>query len=100
SRKLLQGWQINWVGTAQTGNTLAVTSSVNTTQSQGGGQRPNSTGQSARLEGPVKNRLGRFFDTSQFVRPAAYQFGNLARTLPDVLGPGLHDWDISVIKET
>ena len=100
SRKLLQGWQLNWVGTLQTGNTLAVTSSVNTTQSQGGGQRPNSTGRSAQMEGPVKNRLNRFFDTSQFTSAPAYQFGNLSRTLADVLGPGLHEWDISAIKET
>ncbi|MGH9723190.1 MAG: TonB-dependent receptor domain-containing protein, partial [Bryobacteraceae bacterium] len=100
SRKLLQGWQLNWVGTLQTGIPLAVTSSVNTTQSQGGGQRPNSTGGSARLEGPVKDRLNFYFDTSRFVNPAAYQFGNLARTLPDVLGPGLHNWDISASKET
>lgn len=100
SRKLVEGWQINWIGTMQTGRTLAITSNVNTTQSQGGGQRPNSTGVSARLEGEVQARLNRFFDTSQFVNPPAYQFGNLARTLPDVLGPGLRNWDVSIIKET
>ncbi|MGH9672842.1 MAG: carboxypeptidase regulatory-like domain-containing protein [Bryobacteraceae bacterium] len=100
SRKMLEGWQLNWIGTLQTGIPLAVTSSVNTTQSQGGGQRPNSSGNSARLEGPVKDRLGRYFDTSQFVPAPAYTFGNIARTLPDVLGPGLHNWDISLIKDT
>ena len=73
---------------------------MNTTQSQGGGQRPNSTGNSAKLEGPVKDRLNRYFDTSRFVPAPAYQFGNLARTLPDVLGPGIHNWDISIIKDT
>jgi hypothetical protein len=100
SRKLVQGWQLNWIGTLQTGIPLAITSSVNTTQSQGGGQRPNSTGRSAKLEGPVTDRLNRYFDTAQFVNPAPYQFGNLPRTLPDVLGPGLHNWDVSLIKET
>jgi hypothetical protein len=100
SRKLLEGWQLNWIATLQTGGTLAVTSSVNTTQSQGGGQRPNSTGRSAKLEGPVKDRLGKFFDTSQFSPAPPYQFGNLARTLPDVLGPGLHNWDLSLLKQT
>ena len=30
SRKVTEGWQINWVGTMQTGRTLSVTSSVNT----------------------------------------------------------------------
>jgi hypothetical protein len=100
SKKVLEGWQINWVGTMQSGRTLAITSSVNTTQSQGGGQRPNSTGVSPRLEGPVQQRLNRYFDTSQFVNPPPYQFGNLSRTLPDVLGPDLRNWDVSIIKET
>jgi len=100
SRKLLEGWQLNWIGTLQTGTPLSVTSAVNTTQSQGGGQRPNSTGASPKFEGPVKDRMARYFDTSRFANPAPYQFGNLSRTLPDVLGPGLHNWDISVIKDT
>jgi hypothetical protein len=100
SRRLLEGWQLNWIGSLQTGIPLAVTSSVNTTQSQGGGQRPNSTGKSARLVGPVKDRLNRYFDTLQFANAAPYQFGNLARTLPDVLGPGLHNWDLSLFKTT
>jgi hypothetical protein len=100
TRKLFGGWQLNWIGTLQTGTPLSVTSSVNTSQSQGGGQRPNSTGRSAELDGPVKDRLGRYFDTSQFVAPPPFEFGNVSRTLPDVLGPGLHNWDISIIKET
>ncbi len=100
AKKVLEGWQINWISTFQSGIALPLTSSVNTTQSQGGGQRPNSTGASAKLEGPVKDRLGRYFDTSRFVAAPAYQFGNLARTLPDVLGPGIHNWDVSLIKDT
>ncbi|MBM3740162.1 MAG: hypothetical protein FJW39_30775, partial [Acidobacteria bacterium] len=97
-RRIVEGWQMNWIGTLQTGNVLSVTSSVNTTQSQGGAQRPNSTGASPKLEGPVKNRLNRYFDTAQFANAAPYQFGNLGRTLADVLGPGLHNWDISLFK--
>jgi outer membrane receptor protein involved in Fe transport len=100
ARKLLDGWQLDWIGTMQTGFPLSVTSSTNTTQSQGGGQRPNSTGKSAKLEGRIQNRLNRYFDVTQFVNPPAFQFGNVSRTLPDVLGPGLHDWSLSVLKTT
>ncbi|MFB3826797.1 MAG: carboxypeptidase regulatory-like domain-containing protein [Bryobacteraceae bacterium] len=100
ARKLIEGWQLDWIGTMQTGFPLSVTSNTNTTQSQGGGQRPDSTGTSPKLEGPVSGRLGRYFDVKQFVNPAPYRFGNLARTLPDVLGPGLHDWSLSVLKTT
>jgi hypothetical protein len=99
-RKLLEGWQLDWIGTLQTGYPLSITSNVNTTQSQGGGQRPNSTGKSAKLEGRTQDRLNRYFDVTQFVNPAPFRFGNISRTLPDVLGPGLHDWDISVLKTT
>jgi len=100
ARKLLEGWQFDWIGTLQAGRVLAVTSSVNTTQSQGGGQRPNSTGKSARRDGPVTERLNGYFDVTQFANPAPFQFGNLARTLPDVAGPGWHVWDVSIIKNT
>ena len=98
--KLIEGWQLDWIGTLQTGFPLSITSNTNTTQSQGGGQRPDSTGKSAKLEGATSARLNRYFDITQFVNPAPFQFGNLSRTLPDVLGPGLHDWDISLIKTT
>jgi hypothetical protein len=100
ARKLLEGWQLDWIATFQAGRTLAVTSSVNNTQSQGGGQRPNSSGRSAKLDGPVTERLNRYFATLQFVNAPAFQFGNLARTLPDVQGPGWNVWDMSLIKTT
>ena len=100
AKRLLEGWQLDCIGTLQTGFPLSVTSNTNTTQSQGGGQRPNSTGKSAKLEGRTEDRLNRYFDITQFVNPPAFQFGNLARTLPDVLGPGLHDWSVSVLKTT
>ena len=79
---------------------MAITSSVNNTNSFGGGQRPNSTGRSAELSGPVTGRLDRYFDQSQFVDPPAFRFGNVARTLPEVRGPGLNNIDLSLIKNT
>ena len=99
-RKILEGWQLDWVATFQGGPPLNVTSSVNTTNSQGGGQRPNSTGRSAELGGTPSSRVDRYFDTLQFADPPAFQFGNLARTLPDARGPGFNNWDLSVIKNT
>jgi hypothetical protein len=98
--KLLEGWQMDWIAAFQGGQPLAITKSVNTTNSLGGGQRPNSTGRSAELSGAVTDRIDRYFDTDQFVDPPAFQFGNLSRTLPDVRGPGLNNIDLSVIKNT
>ena len=42
----------------------------------------------------------RWFDTSQFVNPPNFTYGNVGRTLPDVRGPGIVDFDLSVIKDT
>src|ERR1043166_2801346 len=83
-RRYLSGWHLNGIDSFQTGRPLAITTSVNSSQSFNGTERPNSTGVSAKLHGPVKDRLDRYFDTSQFTQPAAFTFGNLSRTLPDV----------------
>ena len=98
--RLIGGWQINGIHSFRTGMPLALTTAVNNTGSMGGGSRPNSTGKSAELSGPVSQRLNRYFDTSQFTLPDAYTFGDVARTLPDVRGPGLIDFDFSLIKST
>jgi hypothetical protein len=97
-RKIVEGWQVNWVSTFMSGQPLAVTSNVNTTGSLGGGQRPDSTGTSPALSGPNRARLDRYFDTLQFRAAAPFTFGNLSRRLPDVRGPGLNNWDISLLK--
>jgi outer membrane receptor for ferrienterochelin and colicin len=98
--RLIEGWQLNWVTTFMSGQTLAVTSNVNTTGSLGGSQRPDSTGKSAALSGSNHERLERYFDTSQFVHAQPFTFGNVSRRLPDVRGPGLQNWDVSLIKNT
>ncbi len=99
-RKLIEGWQLDWITTFQGGRPLAVTSSVNNTNSFGGGQRPSSTGRSAELSGRITDRLDRYFDILQFVDTPAFEFGNLSRTLADVRGPGQSNFDVSLIKNT
>ncbi|MFN7938505.1 MAG: carboxypeptidase regulatory-like domain-containing protein [Bryobacteraceae bacterium] len=98
--KLVSGWVMNGIFTTQRGVPLFLTTAANQTGSLGGGSRPNSTGQSAMLEGPAQQRLNRWFDTSRFTAPAAFTYGNVARTLPDVRGPGLNNVDFSIFKNT
>jgi len=100
ARKLAGGWQINGVTTAQCGFPLSLSTSVNQTNSYGGGSRPNNNGTSAALSGPVEDRLNRYFDTSVFSQPQAFTFGNVARMLADVRAPGLVNFDFSVFKNT
>jgi hypothetical protein len=96
--KFIGGWQINWISVFQGGIPLALSTAVNNTNSYGGGSRPNSTGKSARLSGPIRDRLGRYFDTSAFTQPEPFTFGNVSRTLPDVRGPGSANVDLSLVK--
>jgi hypothetical protein len=97
---LVSGWQVNGITTIQSGPPLGLTTAVNQTNSFGGGSRPNTSGKSARLEGPLEDRLGRYFDTSVFSQPPAFTFGNTARTLSDVRAPGSVNFDFSVFKNT
>ncbi|MEX2260974.1 MAG: carboxypeptidase regulatory-like domain-containing protein [Bryobacteraceae bacterium] len=90
--RLIGGWQINTIGIMQTGIPLNVTGANNQRAN-----RPNSTGTSADLE---NGTVGRWFDTSQFVNPAPFTFGNVGKTLPDVRSPGTVNWDLSFIKNT
>jgi len=98
--RLISGWGVNGVTTFQSGNPLSMTMAVNTTNSQGGGQRPNSTGVSARLEGSAQSRLTRWFDTSAFTPAAAFTFGNVARSLTDVRSHGVNNIDFTIFKNT
>jgi hypothetical protein len=86
------GWQLNLIGTMQSGLPLVVRGASNNLAN-----RPNSTGVSARLDNPTPER---WFDTSQFVNPQLYTFGNAGRTLPDVRSPGVVNFDLSAIKDT
>ncbi|MGH9660860.1 MAG: carboxypeptidase regulatory-like domain-containing protein, partial [Bryobacteraceae bacterium] len=94
------GWQLNSITTVQSGFPIGVTTAVNQTNSFGGGSRPNNNGKSAKIDGPVRERLNRWFDTSVFSQPPAFAFGNTARTLPDVRTPGTVNFDFSVTKVT
>ena len=95
--KLIGGWQLNGICSYIGGTPLALSAPI-----PGGGNRPNSTGSSARIDGSRSRgaQIDRWFDTSQFTLPASFSFGNVGRTLPDVRGPSLLNTDLSLIKNT
>lgn len=89
--RLVEGWQLNAIIQAQSGNPFDVVTSSSTVNGVAGTLRPDVTG-------PI-NILGsadRWFDTSVFT-PVA-RFGNLGRNV--VIGPGFNNTDFSVIKMT
>jgi hypothetical protein len=95
--KVAGGWQINGITSHRSGLPLSMSATI-----AGGGNRPNSTGQSAVI-GTSRTRgeaLNKWFDTAAFLQPASFTLGNVGRTLPDVRGPSLFGLDLSLIKNT
>ncbi len=84
------GWQVDSVALFQGGVPVVVTGASNFLAS-----RPNSTGQSAYLD---NRTIAKWFDTSVFVNPPNYTYGNLGRVLPDVRNPGVVNVDLSLVK--
>lgn len=94
---LAGGWQINGIASYRTGFPLSMSATI-----PGGGNRPNSTGQSAKIEADRSRgeALNRWFDTAAFTAPPSFSLGNVGRTLPDVRGPSIFNQDLSLIKNT
>jgi hypothetical protein len=94
---ILGGWQTNGIFTAQTGMPLVLSAS-NVANILNPGERHNTNGQNAGLSGSVESRLNEFFNVADFSQPATYTYGNVARTLPNIRGPGLRNIDFSLFK--
>lgn len=91
------GWQFNGIVTQQTGLPLALSAS-NVAGIFNPGERPDTNGQNARLNGSVESRLNKYFNTADFSQPAPFTLGNVSRTLSNIRAPGVHDFDLSLFK--
>ncbi len=95
---IIGGWQFNGITTFQSGTPLSISAS-NTAGLFNPLTRANNNGKSAKLSGPVHERLTRYFDTSVFSQPAPFTFGNVSATLPDVRNDGVKNFDFSLFKQ-
>jgi len=95
---LIGGWHFNGITTFMTGTPLSL-SANNTAGVFSQAMRPNNNGKSGKLDGPVHERLNRYFDTSVFSQPAPFTFGNVSPTLPDIRNDGVRNFDLSLFKE-
>jgi hypothetical protein len=94
---IIGGWQFNGITTIQSGTPLSITAS-NTAGIFGARTQPNNNGQDPRLDGPVEDRLDRYFDTSVYSQPANFTFGNEPVFSPMLRAPGVRNFDLSLFK--
>ncbi|HVG38439.1 MAG TPA: hypothetical protein VM870_04065, partial [Pyrinomonadaceae bacterium] len=98
--KFVGGWQLNAIGTFQSGFPLTVTQNTNNTRAFSGGQRPNAVpGVEAETSGSVADRIDAYLNPAAFAAAPEYTFGNLARTV-DVRSPSQKNWDFGILKTT
>ena len=95
--KVLGGWQVGGIWMGFSGGPLGVTSAVNNTFSQGGGQRPNWSGESPCVANPAPLR---WLNSSVFTAPATYNFGNAPRTFNGCRSDGTAQVDLTLTKNT
>jgi hypothetical protein len=108
--KVLGGWQTEGILTFSDGNIIGISAANNQTFAQGGGQRPNWSGLSPKLDNPT---IDKWFDTTTqadatrpcappavFCQPAPYTFGNAPRTISSLRSHGVKNVDFSALKNT
>ena len=95
AKGVLNGWQINGIARFWSGTPLTINSNGNA-GTLGGGPRANYNG-----SGPVTNENKSeldYFNVFAFSRPLEGNLGNTGEGI--IRGPGINQWDISMIKTT
>lgn len=92
---ILGGWRLSGIGEIESGDPFTVVLPGDPNNDGLFSDRPDSLGP-ATLSSPERS-VDRWFDTDAFAKPAPYTFGNLGRNT--ILGPGYHNWDLSLIKD-
>jgi outer membrane receptor protein involved in Fe transport len=89
---LIGGWHLNGIISFESGIPLVMTSIGQA------GLRPNVVKPTEPLSGPIVPRLNKYFDTSEYAVPAAFTYGNSPPTAPNLRGPGMANYDLSLFK--
>jgi Carboxypeptidase regulatory-like domain len=92
---LIQGWQISGIAMMQSGAPYTVTISGNPSENGDGNDRPNVVRGAAVY--PAHQTVNQWALASAFGAPAQFTYGNAGRDT--LTGPGLADWDFSLIRD-
>lgn len=93
--QVIGGWQLSGITMISSGTYYTITDANGNFANSDGQQRPDAVqGQSANGKPCVP---GTFFNTCAFQDPAYGSFGNVGQNT--VRGPGLQNWDLSILKQ-
>ncbi|HKB11957.1 MAG TPA: hypothetical protein VKD69_14950, partial [Vicinamibacterales bacterium] len=92
---ILGGWQLSTIITKSSGFPRTVFTGTDRSNTGGGQDRPNVTGQDPNLPGDQQT-IARWFNTDAYVTQAAGTFGNAGRDT--IIGPGVFRVDASIIR--
>lgn len=96
--KLVSGWQITTIYSAQTGYPIDLSVTPCLLNTGGGFCRPNVVGPNNGVLPRGERSIDRWFDTSAFVAPPPYTFGN---NMPFAInGPGVNNFNTAFMKNT
>lgn len=87
---ILGRWQFNGIAAFQKGSPLALTATQ--------GVRPDRARPVEQYSGPIQDRLNKYFDTGAFSIPLTFTYGNASPTIPQLRGPGINNFDLSLFK--
>jgi hypothetical protein len=95
AKAILGGWQLSTIITISSGFPRNVLSGTDRSNTGGGQDRPNATGQEVELPSDQRT-IQRWFNTSAYVVNDLGTWGNVGRNT--VLGPGITKVDASIIR--
>jgi len=99
--KLVSGWTFDGIAMFQEGLPLNLIAFPNTSNSFGGGLRPNVVaGCDKNISGSTVAKLNKYFNTACFTLPDVFTFGNESRTDNTIRSPGINNWDMALVKDT
>ena len=104
ANKIVGGWGVDTIITFQSGFPIIIGGCPGQLSNSGipnaGCGRPIRTGPSSLTSGSLDQRLAHWFDTSKFIAPTDYSYGNDSRTEPNIRSDGSKNFDLAVFKNT
>jgi hypothetical protein len=80
-KHILGGWQVNWVGTFQSGEALEIEDAERAFKSEAN-----------------PRTVDQWFDVEQFVVREPFTLRELSTRIADLRAPGIHKWDVTLMK--